>query len=117
MTPGPGADPAALERLLAAGRDSALLRMGLALAYHRREDGETARRHATQALVLDPDFAAAGRLLGLIELARGDAAGAEAAFTKALAVAQRRGDYQLAKELVVRLRRLQVPPHDAGSGK
>lgn len=112
-SPGRGTDPAALERLLAAGRDSALLRMGLALAYHRREDYEAARLHVTQALVFDPDFAAAGRLKGLIALACGDTVGAEAAFTGALAVAQRRGDYQLAKELVVRLRRLQAPQHEA----
>lgn len=109
QSPGRGTDPAALERLLAAGRDSALLRMGLALAYHRREDYEAARLHVTQALVFDPDFAAAGRLKGLIALACGDTAGAEAAFADALAVAQRRGDYQLAKELAVRLRRLQAP--------
>lgn len=110
MTPGRGADPAALERLLAAGRDGALLRMGLALAYHRREDNDAARIHVEQALVFDPDFAAAGRLRGLIALAGGDTVGAVAAFTNALAVAQRRGDFQLAKELAVRLRRLQPPP-------
>ncbi|MES2051681.1 MAG: hypothetical protein V4455_06940, partial [Pseudomonadota bacterium] len=69
MTVERGTDPAALERLLAAGRDSALLRMGLALAYHRREDYDAARLHVTQALVFDPDFAAAGRLKGLIALA------------------------------------------------
>lgn len=110
MTAERGADPAALERLLATGRDSALLRMGLALAYHRCEDYKVARMHVEQALVFDPDFAAAGRLKGLIALACGDAVGAIAAFADALAVAQRRGDYQLAKELAVRLRRLLTEP-------
>jgi Tfp pilus assembly protein PilF len=110
MTAERGADPAALERLLATGRDGALLRMGLALAYHRREDYKAARMHVEQALVFDPDFAAAGRLKGLIALACGDTVQASAAFTDALAAAQRRGDYQLAKELTVRLRRLQPPP-------
>lgn len=38
----PGPSPEVLERMLAAGRESALLRMSLALAYHLREDEQTA---------------------------------------------------------------------------
>lgn len=116
MTAQRGADPAALERLLAAGRDGALLRMGLALAYHRREDYALARRHVDQALVFEPEFAAAGHLKGLIALAVGDTEGAAAAFSGALAAAQRRGDYQLAKALTVRLRRLQAQAQAAAGG-
>ena len=92
--------------MLAAGRDGALLRMSLALAYHRRDDEQTALAHVEKALAFDPDFTAAGRLHGLIALALGDNATAEAAFAKALDVAQRRGELQLVKELTVRLRRL-----------
>ena len=106
-TSGPGPTPDALEALLAAGRDSALLRMGLALAHHRCGNVDAAARHITQALVLDPDFAAAGRLQGLLALECGKPAEAAAAFGRALAAAQRRGDYQLVKELTVRLRRLE----------
>ncbi|SFP90139.1 hypothetical protein [Variovorax sp. 770b2] len=102
----PGPSPEALERMLAAGRDGALLRMSLALAYHRREDEQTALAHIEKALAFDPDFTAAGRLHGLIALALGDNATAGEAFAKALDVAKRRGELQLVKELTVRLRRL-----------
>ncbi|MGJ7527346.1 tetratricopeptide repeat protein [Variovorax sp. GB1P17] len=105
----PGLSPEALERMLASGRDGALLRMSLALAYHRREETQTALMHVEKALAFDPEFTAAGRLHGLIALALGDNAKAEAAFAKALEVAQRRGEMQLVKELTVRLRRLSSP--------
>lgn len=105
----PGPSPEALERMLAAGRDSALLRMSLALAYHRREDVATALMHVEKAVALDADFTAAHRLQGLIALGLGDNTKAEAAFATALEVAQRRGELQLVKELTVRLRRLRAP--------
>jgi len=110
-----GPSPEALEHMLAAGRDGALLRMSLALAYHRREDAQTALMHVGKAVDLDPDFTAAHRLQGLIALGLGDNAMAEAAFAKALEVAQRRGELQLVKELTVRLRRLRptAPPATA----
>jgi Tfp pilus assembly protein PilF len=111
----PGPSPEALERMLAAGRDGALLRMSLALAYHRRDDAPTALMHAEKAVALDPDFTAAHRLQGLIALGLGDNAMAEAAFAKALEVAQRRGELQLVKELTVRLRRLRPRPPRADS--
>jgi tetratricopeptide (TPR) repeat protein len=102
----PGPSPEALERMLAAGRDGALLRMSLALAYHRREDPRTALLHLEKALAFDADFTAAHRLQGLVALELGDSALSEAAFTKGLEVAQRRGEMQLVKELTVRLRRV-----------
>lgn len=102
----PGPSPEALERLLAAGRDGALLRMSLALAHHRRDDPRTALLHLEKALAFDADFTAAHRLRGLIALELGDTAQAEAAFTRGLEVAQRRGEMQLVKELTVRLRRV-----------
>ncbi len=105
-SPASGPSPEALERMLAAGRDGALLRMSLALAYHRLEDEHTALAHVEKALAFDPGFTAAGRLHGLISLALGDSATAEKAFAQALEVAQRRGEFQLVKELTVRLRRL-----------
>ncbi|MFM9927987.1 hypothetical protein VLK31_33805 [Variovorax sp. H27-G14] len=110
-TPAPPAGPAgpapeALERMLAAGRDGALLRMSLALAYHRRADPLTALTHLEKALAFDADFSAAHRLQGLVALELGNTAQAESAFAKGLEVAQRRGEMQLAKELTVRLRRV-----------
>jgi Tfp pilus assembly protein PilF len=104
--PPPGPSPEALERMLAAGRDGALLRMGLALAHHRRDDPRAALVHVQKALAFDADFTAAHRLHGLLALSMGDKAQAQAAFAKGLEVAQRRGEMQLVKELTVRLRRL-----------
>jgi len=96
----------ALERLLAAGRDGALLRMSLALAHHRRGDAQAALLHLEKALAFDADFTAAHRLQGLIAFELGDMPRAEAAFTRGLEVAERRGEMQLVKELTVRLRRV-----------
>lgn len=109
----PGPAPEALERMLASGRDGALLRMSLALAYHRREEEQTALMHVEKALAFDPEFTAAGRLHGLIALALGDNATTETAFAKALEVAQRHGELQLVKELTVRLKRLRPAPGPA----
>jgi Tfp pilus assembly protein PilF len=105
--PVPGPSPEALERMLAAGRDGALLRMSLALAYHRCDDQQTALMHVSKALTFDPNFTAAHRLQGLIALTLGDAAQAQSAFARGREVAQRRGELQLVKELTVRLRRLE----------
>lgn len=108
--PAPGGPaPEALERLLARGADNALLRMGLALAWHRRGELARARGHVEQALAHQPGFAAAGRLRGLIALEQGEPAVAAEAFAQALAAAQRQGERQLERELAVRLKRLQPP--------
>ena len=105
----PGPSPGAPERLLAAGRGGGLPRTGLGRADPRRDDAPTALMHAEKALAFDPEFTAAWRLQGLLALALGDAAKAEASFAQALEVAQRRGELQLVKELTVRLRRLRTP--------
>lgn len=101
-----GPVPEALEKLLAKGTDNALLRMGLALAYHRRGELEHARGHVELALLHQPGFAAAGRLRGLIALDQGEPAVAAEAFAQALDAAQRQGERQLERELAVRLKRL-----------
>lgn len=101
-----GPVPEALEKLLAKGTDNALLRMGLALAYHRRGELERARGHVEQALLHQPGFAAAGRLRGLVALEQGEPAVAAEAFAQALDAAQRQGERQLERELAVRLKRL-----------
>lgn len=108
-----GPVPEALEKLLAKGTDNALLRMGLALAYHRRGEWDRARGHVEQALLHQPGFAAAGRLRGLIALEQGEPAVAAQAFAQALEAARRQGERQLERELAVRLKRLQPPASTA----
>lgn len=95
----------ALERLLAAGRDDAVLRFSLGNAY-LTEDPIRAIEHLEQAVALDPNYSAAWKLLGKALVDSGDAARAQAAFTRGIAVAAAKGDVQAAKEMRVFLKRL-----------
>ena len=99
-----------LEKLLAAGRDSALLRFGLGNACLQDGDAAAAARHLAQATQQQPNYSAAWKLLGkaLLQLERPEEA--QAAWTSGLAVAEQQGDKQSAKEMAVFLRRLQRPP-------
>ena len=96
-----------LEKLLASGRDSALLRFGLGDACLKENDAEQAVVHLTQATTQQPGYSAAWKLLGkaLRQLERLEEA--EAAWTAGAAVAQRQGDMQAAREMAVFLKRLQ----------
>jgi len=96
-----------LEKLLAAGKDGALLRFGLASEYLKAGDAGMAAGHAQRALALDPEYSAAWKLLGraLTELGRfGEAL---AAYRRGIEVAQRKGDLQAAREMQVFARRLE----------
>ncbi|MGK5048283.1 tetratricopeptide repeat protein [Janthinobacterium sp. GB4P2] len=96
-----------LEKLLAQGRDSALLRFGLGDAYLKDNDAEQAALHLTQATQQQADYSAAWKLLGkaLHQLGRLDEA--QAAWTTGVTVAQQQGDLQAVKEMTVFLKRLQ----------
>lgn len=98
-----------LEKMLAEGRDNALLRFGLGQACLKDEDAEAASLHLTQATAQNPRHSAAWKLLGvaLRQLDRLEAA--EAAWTQGLAVAGQQGDHQSVKEMTVFLKRLQRP--------
>lgn len=95
-----------LEKMLAEGRDSALLRFGLGQACLKDGDAEAAALHLTQATAQNPRHSAAWKLLGtaLRQLERLDAA--EAAWTQGLAVAEQQGDHQSVKEMTVFVKRL-----------
>ena len=95
-----------LEKLLADGKDSALVRFGLSIAYLEAGDAGMAAGHAQRALALDPDYSAAWKQLGraLTELGRFDEA--LAACRQGIEVAQRKGDLQAAREMQVFARRL-----------
>lgn len=94
------------ERLLAAGKDSALLRYGLGNEYLKIGDAQNAAVHLEQAVALDPGFSAAWKLCGraLTECGRFDAA--LAAYERGIAVAGHKGDKQAAKEMAVFVKRL-----------
>ncbi|MGK5029581.1 tetratricopeptide repeat protein [Janthinobacterium sp. MDT1-19] len=96
-----------LEKLLAQGRDSALLRFGLGDAYLKDNDAQQAATHLAQATIQQPGYSAAWKLLGkaLHQLGRLDEA--QAAWTTGMTVAQQQGDLQAVKEMTVFLKRLQ----------
>jgi len=96
-----------LEAMLARGPDSAGLRFALANGYFREDELEHAIEHAQVAVSLDPDYSAAWRLLGQAQVAAGRDADAAQSFERGIAVAAKRGDRQVEKEMQVFLRRLQ----------
>jgi Tfp pilus assembly protein PilF len=103
-------DPSArFEALLAAGKDSALLRFGLGSHYLAAGDGTRAVEHLRSAVAQDPAYSAAWKLLGKALQATGDHAGAMQAWRAGIAAAEKRGDKQAAREMGVFLRRLEKP--------
>ena len=109
-------DPCArFEALLAAGKDSALLRFGLGSHYLGQGDAARATEHLRSAVAQDPSYSAAWKLLGKALQAVGDREGAIEAYRSGIAVAQKRGDKQAAREMAVFLRRIEPPPGGASS--
>ena len=95
-----------LEKLLAKGQDSAVLRFGLGQACLKEEDYAAAALHLAQAVAQNPQYSAAWKLLGKAQLALGDTVAARQAWESGLACAQGKGDAQVVKELGVFLKRL-----------
>jgi len=103
-----------LERLLAGGQDSAVLRFSLGSAY-LETDPERAAHHFESAVVLKPDYSAAWKMLGKAHTAAGNIARALEAYAQGIAVAQAKGDVQAEKEMQIFLKRLSrapQPPRD-----
>lgn len=98
-----------LERLLAKGQDSAVLRFSLGNAY-LEADPACAARHFQRAIELKPDYSAAWKMLGKAHTAAGAIEPARAAYAQGIATAQNMGDVQAAKEMRVFLNRLSRQP-------
>jgi Tfp pilus assembly protein PilF len=95
------------EKLLAAGKDNALLRFSLGNEYLKAGDAPTACAHLARALEHDPEYSAAWKLYGKALAEAGQAAQALAAYRRGIEVAQKKGDKQAAKEMLVFVRRLE----------
>jgi Flp pilus assembly protein TadD len=95
-----------LERLLAAGKESALLRFGLGSEHLKRGDAAAAVVHFRRAVELDPSYSAAWKMLGKALLAAQRVDDALAAWDEGVAAAQRKGDKQAMREMEVFRRRL-----------
>jgi Tfp pilus assembly protein PilF len=96
-----------LEKLLAAGKDGALLRFGLGNEYLKRGDAGMASAHLREAVRQDPDYSAAWKLLGRALTELGQRAEALRAYRQGIEAAQRKGDQQALKEMQVFARRLE----------
>jgi predicted Zn-dependent protease len=94
------------ERMLAAGKDGALLRFGLGNEYLKAGDAERAAEHLRRAVALDPGYSAAWKLLGKALLAAGRSDEALQAWRDGTAAAERKGDKQAMKEMQVFARRV-----------
>ena len=94
------------EALLAAGKDSALLRFGLGNEYLKAGDFARAAEHFRSAVAQDPNYSAAWKLLGKSLAQAGRDAEAAAAYRAGIEAAERRGDKQAAREMAVFLKRI-----------
>ena len=95
------------EAMLAAGRESPLLRLTLGTEYLKREDPGSAIRHLARAVDLDPDYSAAWQQLGRAFEQAERPEEAVSAWRSGIDAADRRGDAQAAKVMRVWLRRLE----------
>jgi predicted Zn-dependent protease len=94
------------ERMLAAGKDGALLRFSLGNEYLKTGDAARAALHLARAVALDPKYTAAWKLYGNALAAAGRLGEAAAAYREGIAVANARGDKQAGKEMEVFARRI-----------
>ena len=96
-----------LEKMLADGRDNALLRFSLGNEYSKLGQFEQAAAHLQHAVVHDPNYSAAWKLLGKALNEAGQLPEALTAYQSGIAVAEKKGDKQAAKEMTVFAKRIQ----------
>ena len=94
-----------LEKMLAAGRDDAMLRFGLGSAYFNEGNYEQAALHLQSCVDQDENYSAAYKLLGKAYYKLGDMEKASSIFEKGLPIAQGQGDKQTEKEINVFLKK------------
>jgi len=95
------------ERLLAQGRDDALLRYALGNEYLKAARPAEAVAHLRRAVSHDPHYSAAWKLLGKALSETGALAEALDAYRQGITAAEAKGDIQAAKEMQVFARRIE----------
>jgi len=98
---------ASFEKMLAAGKDGALLRFSLGSELLKAGEPAGACDHLAHAVALDPDYTAAWKLYGKALAAAGREAEALAAYRRGIEIAHAKGDRQAEKEMSVFARRLE----------
>ena len=96
-----------LEKLLASGGETALLRFSLGNEYLKAGQPGTAAAHLQRAVELDPEYSAAWKLLGKALADSTQLPEALAAYRRGIAVAERKGDKHAAREMTVFARRIE----------
>ena len=104
---------ASFERMLAAGKDGALLRFSLGTEYLKAGDAAAAVTHLARAVELDPRYTAAWKFYAKALAAADRGADALDAYRQGIDVAHARGDKQAEKEMTVFARRLEGASHAA----
>jgi len=105
---------ASFERMLAAGKDSALLRFSIANEYAKVNEWPSSVEALAKAVALDAEFTAAWKLYGRALQETGRPQDALAAYRAGIEVAKRKGDRQAEKEMVVFARRIERALDAAG---
>lgn len=100
------------EKMLAAGKDNAMLRYSLGNECLKLGRLDDARTHLRAALAFDPRYSAAWKLLGKALSEAGELAEASAVYRQGIAAAEEKGDIQAAKEMRVFAKRIdkQISP-------
>lgn len=96
-----------LEKMLASGKDSALLRFSLGNEYFKLQDFPRAADHLRQAVTLDPNYSAAWKILGKALAESGKPQEALDAYREGIAIAEKKGDLQASKEMTVFAKRIE----------
>lgn len=96
-----------LQKMLAAGKDNALLRFSLGNEHLKLGDAQAAAEHFRAAVTHDSQYSAAWKLLGKALAETGQLQEALDAYRKGTAVAEEKGDKQAAKEMTVFARRIE----------
>jgi len=95
-----------LEKMLAAGRDSAMLRFGLGSAYFNQRQFTEAAEHLRACIDQDANYTAAYKLLGKALLKCQQREAAQQVFELGLPLAQAQGDKQTEREIKVFITKL-----------
>jgi predicted Zn-dependent protease len=96
-----------LQKLIGTPRDGALLRFSLGSEYLKAGDAHNAQLQLREAVARDPAYSAAWKLLGKALTDLGEPQAALDAYRQGIAVAEKKGDKQAAKEMTVFARRIE----------
>lgn len=101
-----------LEKMLADGKDDAMLRFGLGNAYFQNKDYDKAAEHLGRALEFDEGYSAAWKLLGRSFMQTGDLDSARRTFQDGIEQAEKKGDKQAVREMQVFLKKIEKQARD-----